>query len=320
MNKRNPFFGWMRRFVKTLGPGLITGASDDDPSAITTFSQAGARFGLSTLWMALLAYPMLVVIMEMCARIGLATNKGIAGVVKMYYPKPVLYFMVTMSCIAFLLNISADISVMGEAANMLLPAISPLYCSIMITCLLFLIMLKLSYNKLAGVLKLVCLSLLVYIIVPFLSPQNIALIFKNSLLPSFSFKKDFLLMLTGLTGAIISPYLFFWQTSTEVEELENGARPGSGNKRFFIIAMHKDIFTGVFFAVVIMYFIILTSGTILYSNHVHEINTIRDAALALRPLAGKLSFALFSIGIIGNGIPDHPCIKRVNFLYPFRSI
>ncbi|HEY8782835.1 MAG TPA: divalent metal cation transporter [Mucilaginibacter sp.] len=309
MNKRNPFFGWMRRFVKTLGPGLITGASDDDPSAITTFSQAGARFGLSTLWMALLAYPMLVVIMEMCARIGLATNKGIAGVVKMYYPKPVLYFMVTMSCIAFLLNISADISVMGEAANMLLPAISPLYCSIMITCLLFLIMLKLSYNKLAGVLKLVCLSLLVYIIVPFLSPQNIALIFKNSLLPSFSFKKDFLLMLTGLTGAIISPYLFFWQTSTEVEELENGARPGSGNKRFFIIAMHKDIFTGVFFAVVIMYFIILTSGTILYSNHVHEINTIRDAALALRPLAGKLSFALFSIGIIGTGFLIIPVLS-----------
>jgi len=309
MTNHKPFFGGLKRFLKIFGPGLITGASDDDPSAITTFSQAGARFGLSTLWMALFAYPMLVTIMEMCARIGIATKMGITGVVKTYYPKPVLYIIVALSCGSFLLNIGADISVMGEAANLMLPAIPPLYCSIIITFLLFIIMLKLSYKRLAGVLKFICLSLLVYIIVPFMSPQHVALIFKNSVIPSFSFNKDFLLIITGLTGAIVSPYLFFWQTSTEVEELESRKKLTKSSRRFFFISMQKDVFSGVFFAVLIMYFIMLTSGTILHNNHIYEINTVKDAALALKPLAGKLSFALFSIGIISTGLLIVPVLS-----------
>lgn len=138
MSNQKTFFGRLNRFWKTLGPGLITGASDDDPSAITTFSQAGARFGLSTLWMALLAYPILAAIMEMCARIGIATNKGITGVVKSHYPRPVLYIMVVLSCSAFLLNIGADISVLGEAGNLLFPSIPPVYCSVLFTLLLLL--------------------------------------------------------------------------------------------------------------------------------------------------------------------------------------
>ena len=214
MNRPKTLLNGLKKFWKTLGPGLITGASDDDPSAITTFSQAGARFGLSTLWLALFAYPILAAIMEMCARIGIATNKGITAVIKMHYPKPILYIVVVLSCSAFLLNIGADISVLGEAGNLLFPAISPLYCSIIFTSVLFLLMLILPYKKLAMVLKLLCLSLLVYVIVPFLSPQHTWQILKKSFIPSITFNKDFLLILTGLIGAIISPYLFFTASSS----------------------------------------------------------------------------------------------------------
>lgn len=309
MSNQKTFFGRLNRFWKTLGPGLITGASDDDPSAITTFSQAGARFGLSTLWMALLAYPILAAIMEMCARIGIATNKGITGVVKSHYPRPVLYIMVVLSCSAFLLNIGADISVLGEAGNLLFPSIPPVYCSVLFTLLLLLLMLILSYKRLAVVLKLLCLSLAVYFIVPFLSPQHALLILKNSFIPTIKFDKELLMILTGITGAIISPYLFFWQTSTEVEEMENKGNQTKRGRRFFFLAMQKDIFVGAFFAVLIMYFIILTTGSVLHDNHIYRIGALKDAAAALMPLAGRLSYVLFSIGIIGTGFLIIPVLS-----------
>lgn len=309
MSKHSPFLLRLKRFWKSLGPGLITGASDVDPSAITTFSQAGARFGLGTLWMSVLAYPILAIIQEMCARIGIVTGKGLTGVIKAHYPSWILYVLIALSCPAFLLNIGADIAALGEAGNLLFPAIPALYCSIGFTALLFILILLLPFKKLAAVMKFVCLSLLVYVIAPFLTRQNPGLIIHHTLIPSFNFDKDFLLIATGIIGAIISPYLFFWQTSSEVEAMKaTGMEKKSTKNRTFLL-MRKDILSGAFFAVLIMYFIILTTGTILHNNGIFTIDTIKDAALALKPLAGNLAYALFSIGIVGTGFLIIPVLS-----------
>ena len=309
MRKHHPFLQRIKRFWKTLGPGLITGASDVDPSAITTFSQAGARFGLGTLWMSVIASPILAVLQEVCARIGIITGKGLTGVIKTYYLPWILYVLIALSCPAFLLNIGADIAALGEAGNLLFPAIPSLYCSIGFTILLFMLILLLPFKKLASVMKFVCLSLLVYVIAPFLSKQNPGLILRNTLVPSFHFDKDFLLIVTGITGAIISPYLFFWQTSSEVEAMKAAGIEKKSTKNRTFLLMRKDILSGAFFAVLIMYFIILTTGTILHNNGILTIDTIKDAALALKPLAGNLAYILFSVGIIGTGFLIIPVLS-----------
>ncbi|HSQ45005.1 MAG TPA: divalent metal cation transporter [Ginsengibacter sp.] len=310
MNRHKLHRTLLRRFWKALGPGLISGASDDDPSAITTFSQAGARYGLSTLWVALVSFPVLASIQEMCARIGMVTKKGIAGVVKTHYPKWVLYVLIGLSCPAFLLNMGADISVLGETGNLLFPQIAPLYWSIAFTLLLLLLMIVLSFKRLARVMKFVCLSLVVYVVAPFFYHQDMRTILKYSFIPSFHSNKTYILLLTGLTGAIISPYLFFWQTSAEAEGAED--RIGDINKpvkKKFFTAMRIDIITGAFFAVFIMYFVILTTGTVLHNNNIYEINTVKQAATVLKPLAGNVSYILFSIGVISTAFLIIPVLS-----------
>jgi NRAMP (natural resistance-associated macrophage protein)-like metal ion transporter len=303
------FLHHTKRFWRTLGPGLITGASDDDPSAITTFSQAGASYGLTTLWMALVAFPILAIIQEMCARIGIVSGKGLTSVVKNHYPTWLLYTLILLTCPAFLLNIGADIALLGEAGNLLFPHLPAIYCSIGFTLLLFTLILFLPYKKLVHAMKFICLVLLVYLVVPFLTRQKMELIFRSTLIPSFRFDKDFVLIVTGLTGAIISPYLFFWQASSEVEEMTPATHGKKAIKRYTFLLMRKDILSGAFFAVLIMYFIILTTGTILHDHGVRNINSIKDAAVALKPLAGNLSYLLFSIGIIGTGFLIIPVLS-----------
>lgn len=309
MNKRN-HHSHLRRFWTALGPGLISGASDDDPSAITTFSQAGARYGLSTLWLAILSFPVLASIQEMCARIGMVTKTGITSVVKTHYPKWLLYVLIGLSCPAFLLNMGADISVLGETGNLLFPHIAPLYCSIAFTLLLLLLMIALSFKRLTRIMKFVCLSLVVYVAAPFFYHQDVKSILNYSFIPSFHFTKTYLLLLTGLTGAIISPYLFFWQTSAETE---NATYPiadiNPPVKKNFFKAMRIDIITGSFFAVLIMYFVILTTGTVLHDNHIYEIKTVKEAAVALKPLAGDVAYILFSIGVISTAFLIIPVLS-----------
>jgi Mn2+/Fe2+ NRAMP family transporter len=309
MRQHRRFLNKAKLFWKTLGPGLITGASDDDPSAITTFSQAGASYGLSTLWITLLAYPVLAIIQEICARIGIVSGKGLTGVVKNHYPAWLLYTVILLTCPAFLLNIGADIALLGEAGNLLFPRLAPLYCSIGFTLLLFILILLLPYKKLVHAMKFVCLSLLVYLVVPFFSPQKFRLIFSNTLIPSFHLDKNFLLVVTGLTGAIISPYLFFWQTSAEAERMDPAVFRKKRIRRHTFLVMRKDILSGAFFAVLIMYFIILTTGTILHDHGIRNISSIKDAAIALKPLAGNLSYLLFSIGIVGTGFLIIPVLS-----------
>ena len=247
MPRFQQFYRSLKRFWKSLGPGLITGASNDDPSAITTFSQAGARYGIVTLWISIIAFPVLATMQEMCARIGIVTQKGLTGVIKSNYPTWLLYLLIVLSCPAFLLNMGADITILGEAGNLLFPSISSLYCSIGITLLLFILMLLLSFKILSAVMKFVCLSLLLYIIVPFFGSQNLLSILRNSITPSIYFKKEFLLIITALTGAIISPYLFFWQTSSEVDNRALISFNKKKIKKYRFRLIREDIVSGAFF-------------------------------------------------------------------------
>ncbi len=297
----------LKHYWKIIGPGLITGASDDDPSGIATYSQAGAAFGLQTLWTAILAFPLMAAIQQMCARIGLVTSQGLTGTLKKHYPKPVLYLMLIFSFPAIVMNIGADIAGMGAVGNLLFPAIESTYFSVLFTVLLLGLIIYLPYQKIAAVLKYLCIVMLVYFIVPFLYKQDFSAILKATIIPTIHWNKEFLLILVGILGTTISPYLFFWQASVEVEEMKH-KRALMVNKKI-IHEMIQDVDFGMTFSGFVMYFIILTTGTVLYSAGIHQINTVEEAAMALKPLAGDLAYVLFAVGVIGTGLIAIPVLS-----------
>ncbi len=295
------------RFWKILGPGLITGASDDDPSGIATYSQAGAAYGLSTLWTAIIAFPLMAAIQQMCARIGLVTSQGLTGTLKKHYPRPVLYLMLLFSFPAIVLNIGADIAGMGAVGNLLFPSIDAMYFSVVFTILLLGLIIYLPYQKNSSILKYLCIAMLVYFVVPFLYKQNFIEIAKATFIPTIKFDKDFVAILVGILGTTISPYLFFWQASVEVEEMKNKKKHLIVNKKI-ILDMKQDVDFGMTFSGLVMYFIILTTGTVLFKGGIHQIDTVEQAAIALKPLAGNLAYLLFAIGIIGTGLIAIPVL------------
>jgi NRAMP (natural resistance-associated macrophage protein)-like metal ion transporter len=297
----------IKRFFKILGPGLITGASDDDPSGIATYSQAGAQFGLSTLWTALITFPLMAAIQEMCARIGIVTSQGLTTNIKNHYPKPVLYLMIVFTLPAVILNIGADIAGMGAVANLIFPSIPSYFFTVGFTGILILLIIYLPYQKMAAFLKYLCVFLLLYLVVPFLSKQNWGDIAKHTFIPTIHFDKDFISILVALLGTTISPYLFFWQATMEAEDVQHKKRKLIVNKRV-IQKMDLDVDLGMFFSNLVMFFIILTAGTVLFTGGIHKIDTVEQAAKALEPLAGKLSYLLFAIGVIGTGFLAIPVL------------
>ena len=298
----------LKRFWQLLGPGLITGASDDDPSGIATYSQAGAAYGLSTLWTGIIAFPLMASIQQMCAKIGLVTSLGLTGALKKNYPRPVLYLMLLFSFPAIVMNIGADIAGMGAVGNLLFPSIEATYFSVVFTIILLGLIIYLPYQKIASTLKYLCIVMLVYFIVPFLYKQDFAQIFKATFIPSIKFDKDFMGILVGILGTTISPYLFFWQASVEVEEMNKDKKHLIVNKRI-IHEINEDVDFGMTFSGFVMYFIILTTGTVLFNGGIHQIDTVEQAALALKPLAGNLAYLLFAIGIIGTGLIAIPVLS-----------
>jgi NRAMP (natural resistance-associated macrophage protein)-like metal ion transporter len=296
------------RFWKTLGPGLVTGASDDDPSGIATYSQAGAAYGLTTLWTALITFPLMASIQEMCARIGLVTSHGLAGTLKSNYSKPVLYLMLLFSFPAIVMNIGADIAGMGAVGNLLFPSVKATYFSIVFTVLLLVLIIYLPYQKIALVLKYLCLVLLVYLIVPFLYKQDWVAVLKAAFIPTIKFDKNFISILVAILGTTISPYLFFWQATMEVEGKKNKKKLLVVNKRI-IHEMHQDVNFGMLFSNLVMFFIILTAGSVLFNGNIHQIDTVEQAAQALKPLAGNAAYILFTVGIIGTGLLAIPVLS-----------
>ena len=294
-----------KRIKRIFGPGLVTGASDDDPSGIATYSQAGTLFGLGTLWTAVFTFPLMAALQEMCARIGLVTKKGLIGAIKPYYPKWLVMTIVTISFAAIVLNIGADLAGMGAVANMLFPSVPSAVFSVGMGVMLSYYIVVLPYAKIAKFLKWLCLSLLCYLIVPFLSKQNWTEILRSAFIPKMIWNKEYLLIVIGILGTTISPYLFFWQTSMEVEEIEE--RKLVVDKRI-IHGMQKDIRTGIFFSNLVFFFIILSAGTVLHDLDIERIETVDQAAQALRPLAGDFSYLLFSVGVIGTGLLAVPVL------------
>lgn len=308
MKKSKTFVSVFLESWKKLGPGLVTGASDDDPSGIATYTQAGASYGLATLWTAIVAFPLMAAIQQMCARIGLVTTQGLTGTLKKHYPKPVLYLMLFFSFPAIVMNIGADIAAMGAVGNLMVPAVDAGYFSVLFTILLLGLIIYLPYQKIASVLKYLCIVMLVYFIVPFLYKQNFAEILRFTFIPSVKLESKFLSIIVGILGTTISPYLFFWQASVEVEEMKSAAKHLIVNKKL-IHQMNKDIDFGMTVSGFVMYFIILSAGTVLFKGGINQIDTVEQAALALRPLAGNLAYLLFAIGVIGTGFIAIPVLS-----------
>jgi len=318
-----------KKIIKVLDPGLITGASDDDPSGIATYSQAGARFGLATLWTALVTFPLMAAIQEMCARIGLVTSAGLATTLKNHYPKAPLYLMMLFSIPAIVLNIGADIAGMGAVANLIFPAVQPMVFSFIFTFLLLVLIILLPYDKIVSVLKYLCLTLFLYIAVPFFTNLEWTKVIRSTFVPTIKPNKEFFEVLVAILGTTISPYLFFWQVAMEAEDVkkgkqlllarrklirENGSRekPIEREKNFFRLLIQKmqlDVNIGMLLSNMVMFFIILATGTALFGNGMRQIDTVEQAAKALEPVAGKASYFLFAMGVIGTGFLTIPVLS-----------
>ncbi len=308
MNNKKKLSNKLHRFWKLLGPGLVTGSSDDDPSGIATYSQAGALYGVSTLWTALITFPLMAAIQEMCARIGLVTSQGLTGTLKTNYSKPILYLMVLFSFPAIVMNIGADIAGMGAVGNLLFPSIHAMFFSVIFTSILIVLIIYLPYQRIASILKYLCAALLVYLIVPFLYKQDWITILKGTFIPTIKFDKNFIGILVAILGTTISPYLFFWQATMEVEERKQKKKHIIVNKKI-IHDMKLDVDFGMLFSNLVMFFIILTTGTVLFNGGIHQIDTVEQAAQALKPLAGNFAYLLFAAGVIGTGLIAIPVLS-----------
>jgi NRAMP (natural resistance-associated macrophage protein)-like metal ion transporter len=300
--------------VKQLGPGLITGAADDDPSGIATYSQAGAQFGNSMLWTVLFTYPLMVGIQMVSARLGFITGKGLAANVKAVFPRSVLYGIVGLLLVANTINIAADIAAMGEALRLLLGGSAHLY-SVCFGVLCFGMQVYLRYETYVRYLKWLTLALLSYVAVVFTIHVQWGSVVREMLLPHLTLDHDTITIIVAVFGTTISPYLFFWQAAQEMEDLRilNGRHGGTlphthAVARKQMRRIRWDTYIGMGFSNLIAFFIILSAAATLHVAGISDIQTSAQAAEALRPLGGPAAFVLFSLGIIGTGMLAIPVL------------
>ncbi|HSX29220.1 MAG TPA: Nramp family divalent metal transporter [Candidatus Saccharimonadales bacterium] len=295
-----------------LGPGLTTGASDDDPSGIATYSQVGAQFGYGLLWMAPWSLPLMATVQEMCARIGLATGRGLAGNIRVFFSKYMLYLCASLLFAANSFNIGADLGAMAKATQLLAPSFSFGWLVVGFAVFSLLLQIFTPYARYARYLKWLALILLSYILSAVMAHLDWAEVLKNGFIPHLEFTKEQIILICAILGTTISPYLFFWQTSQEVEQaVEKGEltvkeRKGADAKE--IRSMRIDVWSGMFLSNLVMFFIIAAAGGILYPHGITEITSAAQAAEALRPFAGNATFFLFAVGIIGTGLLAIPVL------------
>ncbi len=298
-------------YWKKLGPGLVTGAADDDPSGIATYSQIGAGYGFKFLWLSVLSFPLMSIVQEMCARIALVTGRGLATNIKRHYSKRTLHTVIFLLFIANTLNIGADLGAMAQAVRLVVP-VNAMLVMIVVGFTIILSEIFLSYKTYAKYLKWVTLALLTYIATLFFVNLPFKEVLAGIFIPTLSFDKDTLLIVTAVLGTTISPYLFFWQTSQEVEEqiLEGKVTVAErqGTNLTEISHMRTDVWTGMFFSNFVMFCIIAVCGATLYVNGITTIESAAAAANALRPFAGNGAYILFALGIIGTGFLAIPVL------------
>jgi len=304
-------WGKLKAYLKVLGPGLITAASGDDPSGIGTYSQTGALFGYAQLWTALFTFPLQAVIQEICARIALQTGRGLAANIRKYYPKPTLYFYVFLLFIANTITIGADLGAMAASAHLLF-GLPVLFWLVGMTILTAVLEIFLSYQQYAKVLRILTLTLLAYVLGAFFTSQDWGQALRNTLIPTFHFDRKYLLNLVAILGTTITPYLFFWQASEEVEEeIDEGRKTEKQRKGVSKIElkwMRTDVTSGAFLSNIVFWFIIVTTASTLNHNGIFNIDSAPKAAEALRPLAGDFAYILFAVGIIGTGMLAVPIL------------
>ncbi len=299
-------------FWATLGPGLITGAADDDPSGIATYSQTGAQYGFQLLWLAGFTFPLMAIVQEMCARIGLTTGRGLAGNIRINYSKQVLYTCAFLLFAANTLNIGADIGAMAKATQLLLPQANFALLATGFTLFCLMLQIFAPYERYARYLKYLVFVLISYVVTAFIIHINYKEVLIHAIIPSITFSKDQIFLITGILGTTISPYLFFWQTSHEIEEeIAHGKttiRLRTGTTDQEVKKMRVDVWTGMFVSNATMFFIIVTCAAVLFTNGITNITSAAEAAAALRPLAGDQAFFLFALGIIGMGLLAIPVL------------
>jgi NRAMP (natural resistance-associated macrophage protein)-like metal ion transporter len=311
----------LHRALRVLGPGLVTGAADDDPSGIGTYSQAGASFGNGLLWLAPVLLPMAIVVQEMCGRIGIITHQGLAGVLRQHYARPVLYSTVLLLCIANTINVGADLGAMADATHLLLPA--PREFLVIVFALgILLLEIAVPYRHYARILKVLTLSLVAYVLTAFISQPDWGQLLVATITPHLEWTGAFLSLVVAVYGTTISPYLFFWQTSQEVEEEElhhralersDGVRQRRAT-RLELKRLRADTTLGMVAATTTFWFIVVTTSSTLHAYGVTTIATADQAAQALEPLvhtfphSGTWAKLLFTLGILGTGLLATPVL------------
>jgi len=302
-----------KNYWTSLGPGLVTGAADDDPSGIATYSQQGAQTGFQLLWLALFTFPLMAVVQEMCARIGLATGRGLAGNIRINYPRWVMYSCAILLFVANTFNIGADIGAMAKGVQLFAPHFDFALLVIFFTFFMLLVQIYTPYEKYARYLKWLVLVLFSYIATGLIVGLNPATLLVHAIIPKIIFSKDQIILVTAILGTTISPYLFFWQTSHEVEEEILHGKTSIRLRQETVTdkeigGMRMDVWSGMFVSNLVMFFIVATCAAVLYAHGITNINSAADAALALKPLAGNQAFLLFGIGIIGTGLLAVPIL------------
>jgi len=301
----------LRSRARELGPGLITGAADDDPSGIASYSQAGAAFGYATLWIALVTLPLMAAVQLMCARIGIVARSGLASVLREHYPRWLLWLACTMLLVGNTVNIAADLGGMAAAAS-LLTGIPSIWFVPAFALLILFVLIFASYERMTRVLKWMTLALFAYVLAAFLARPDPVAILTNTFVPHIEWSRDFLFMLVAILGTTISPYLFFWQAAQSAEQdaywrLRLIGRPQRAIQRE-LRAATRDVNAGMFFSNAIMFFIILTAAATLHAAGVTDVETAAEAASALKPIAGPGAAALFTIGLVGTGMLGVPVL------------
>jgi len=302
-----------KNYWHMLGPGLTTGASDDDPSGIATYSQAGAQFGFSMLWLSLWTFPLMSTVQEMCARIGLVTGKGLAGNIRTHYSRRILRFATALLFAANAFNIGADLGAMAKGVQLLNPHLSFGILVVGFAVVSLLLQIFTPYVRYAKYLKWLALVLLSYVVSSILAHTDWAHAIHATIIPHFTLNKDSILLICAILGTTISPYLFFWQTSQEVEEQILQGKTTLRERQSAttpedVKSMRIDVWSGMLLSNLVMFFIIAACGGILFPHGIHEITSAAQAAEALRPFAGNATYFLFAIGIIGTGLLAIPVL------------
>ena len=299
------------RYFRILGPGLVTGAADDDPSGITTYSVAGASLGYGMLWMALVTFPLMTAVQLICARIGLVTGRGLAAAIRAHYPRWYIYVACLLLLVANVFNIAADLSGMADVTHMLI-GVPPLVSVPVIGLLILLTTIYASYARFAQYLKWLTAVLFAYVVTAFLARPDWRQVALATFVPRLRWDSVYVTTMVAVLGTTISPYLFFWQASHEVEEEKAQGRRTLAQRRgasaHELADARLDVVTGMLFSNIVMFFIILATAATLHASGRAEIESAREAAEALRPLAGDGAYLLFAVGLIGTGLLAVPIL------------